>query len=236
MHALFDGIASQAKLAVFDIGDRDGQLFIPVDLERDLFAWSYAAGARVHSDSWGGAQVDTSYTDEALRVDRFMRAHEDFLVVIAAGNDGERGHATVSSPATAKNALTQTQLTRPKKRQLGNPLIDGFKVDFSQGQQIVKLVQYKVALLKVINAVAGAHDALKLESYPVGRRIVQTEHAFGIRTGDSRSEKTQSTVLLHQAKLDGVPVHPGQQRQHPQTHGALSTLPIGLHKISHHGV
>lgn len=91
---------------MFDIGNAGGELMIPVDLEQDMFAWAYAAGARVHSDSWGDAVVDNSYTDEALRVDRFMHQHQDFLIVMAAGNDGERGHATVSSPATAKNALT----------------------------------------------------------------------------------------------------------------------------------
>jgi len=40
----------------------------------------------------------------AAEVDQFMNEHDDFLVIIAAGNDGPRW-GTLGAPATAKNCL-----------------------------------------------------------------------------------------------------------------------------------
>jgi hypothetical protein len=105
-HAQFNGMASDAKIAFFDIGNQNGDISMPIDLENDLFKWAYLAGARVHSDSWGGSVVDNSYTDESLRIDRFTFNNPDFLIVVAAGNDGTMGHGSVSAPATAKNILS----------------------------------------------------------------------------------------------------------------------------------
>ncbi len=39
-------------------------------------------------------------------MDSFTWTNQDFLIVVAAGNDGVHGHHTVSVPATAKNILT----------------------------------------------------------------------------------------------------------------------------------
>lgn len=105
-HSLFDGIASDAKLAFFDMVDAAGNLIIPTDLEKDVFQWGYLAGARIHSNSWGNDGIDNSYGDDSIRVDRFMHNHPDFLVIFAAGNDGANGFRSVSVPATNKNGLT----------------------------------------------------------------------------------------------------------------------------------
>jgi hypothetical protein len=104
-HDLFNGMAWEARLAFYDIQDAAGNLYIPIDLERDLFEWGYQAQARVHSNSWGSDVIDNTYTDEAMRFDRYSHNHPDFLLVVAAGNDGANGFATVSTPATAKNVL-----------------------------------------------------------------------------------------------------------------------------------
>lgn len=39
------------------------------------------------------------------QVDDFMYQHQDFLILVAAGNDGDEGFGTVGSPATAKNCV-----------------------------------------------------------------------------------------------------------------------------------
>ena len=44
-------------------------------------------------------------TDD-LAIDTYSHAHDDFLVLIAAGNDGENGFHTVGSPAVSKNCLS----------------------------------------------------------------------------------------------------------------------------------
>jgi subtilisin family serine protease len=42
----------------------------------------------------------------AQDIDRFSWDHEDFVVLVAAGNDGTAGTGTVSTPATCKNCIT----------------------------------------------------------------------------------------------------------------------------------
>jgi len=67
----------------------------------------YAAGARIHSGSWG--IDDYVYSDEDRRVDLFCWQHRTFFAVFAAGNDGvSRGAASILSPSLAKNAYVGT--------------------------------------------------------------------------------------------------------------------------------
>ncbi len=84
---------------------------LPADL-KGVFQQAYDAGARIHSNSWGGGAFG-AYDDYAEAVDRFMWEHKDFLVLIAAGNDGEDGDrdgvvdpGSVTPPGTAKNCIT----------------------------------------------------------------------------------------------------------------------------------
>jgi len=99
----YNGAAPGAKIAFDDVGDAVGNLGgIPWDLSSGLFPHSYAAGARIHSNSWGSTA--TNYDMMAMEVDEFMHAHDDFLVLVAAGNDGPMSWS-VGSPATAKNIL-----------------------------------------------------------------------------------------------------------------------------------
>jgi len=85
---------------------------IPEDIG-DLFQAAYDQGARIHSNSWGGGEPG-AYDAQCEDLDRFVWDHKDFLVLVAAGNDGEDTHPTgdgidpgsVTSPGTAKNCLT----------------------------------------------------------------------------------------------------------------------------------
>jgi len=96
-----DGMARAAKLSVVDIGTSRGSLSIP--RESTLFTLAYNAGSRIHSASWGGPF--NSYGFQERNYDRYISDNDDFLLVIAAGNDGEEGSGTVGSPATGKNSL-----------------------------------------------------------------------------------------------------------------------------------
>ena len=78
-----------------------------------IFADAYAAGARIHSNSWGcGREAEDAvtkcnvYDSMAADTDRFVWDHEDFVVLFAAGNDGTAGAGAVSTPATCKNCIT----------------------------------------------------------------------------------------------------------------------------------
>lgn len=84
---------------------------LPADLQL-VFQQAYDAGARIHSNSWGGGAFG-AYDDYAQALDRFMWEHKDVLVLIAAGNDGLDGdrdgvvdQGSVTPPGTAKNGIT----------------------------------------------------------------------------------------------------------------------------------
>lgn len=79
----------------------------------DLFAKAYADGARIHTNSWGGARTFGAYDAFAIQVDEWTAANPDMLVLFAAGNsgadknkDGRIDANSMASPGTAKNVLT----------------------------------------------------------------------------------------------------------------------------------
>lgn len=89
-----------------------GGLSVPPKMAKMLDD-AYKAGARVHSNSWGGARNLGAYDAFAQQADDYMWNHQDFLLVFAAGNSGEDANkdgridpGSVSSPGTAKNVLT----------------------------------------------------------------------------------------------------------------------------------
>lgn len=100
----FQGLAHEAKLAVFDIGDGSGSLNLPRNTYSAIYDDSYRVGARVHSISWG--TDSTHYDTLASELDRFAHDRPDFLAVVAAGNRGRKGYRSLTSPASAKNAIT----------------------------------------------------------------------------------------------------------------------------------
>lgn len=97
-----DGMAPAAQLVVQDIAAGSRLVGLQHDLTPMLSA-AYDAGASIHSNSWG--DEDNSYGPDARAIDRFVTTHRDFLVVVANGNSGQRGHGSVGSPATAKNMV-----------------------------------------------------------------------------------------------------------------------------------
>lgn len=84
---------------------------VPGDIG-DLFQQGYAAGARVHSNSWG-SDVAGAYTSDSQNADAFVWTHRDMTVVFSAGNAGVDADAdglvdgtSVGAPATAKNVIS----------------------------------------------------------------------------------------------------------------------------------
>ena len=75
---------------------RVSEMSVPVDVNAQLFPKPYAAGARVHLDSWGcsippgeSPHYCNNYTTHSMEIDRFSWDHKDFLVVTAVGDTGE---------------------------------------------------------------------------------------------------------------------------------------------------
>ncbi|MEZ4706010.1 MAG: S8 family serine peptidase [Caldilineaceae bacterium] len=112
----FHGAAPQARLFFQSLLDAEGGLGgLPIHLG-DLFAEAYAAGVRIHNNSWG-AGVNSQYTNYSLEADEFVRDHPDMLLLISAGNDGSAASPlnaqtgfvdwlSMAAPASSKNGLT----------------------------------------------------------------------------------------------------------------------------------
>ena len=86
----------------------------------------------MHTDSWGG--LSPRYTQVAREVDAYAFEKQDFLPVVAAGNDGNllhEQHSTVSTPATAKNSMCVGSSLGEMGRQ---PMLDGGKADLFRAQ------------------------------------------------------------------------------------------------------
>eukprot|EP00604_Paraphysomonas_vestita_P004395 CAMPEP_0174825906 /NCGR_PEP_ID=MMETSP1107-20130205/43249_1 /TAXON_ID=36770 /ORGANISM="Paraphysomonas vestita, Strain GFlagA" /LENGTH=186 /DNA_ID=CAMNT_0016058027 /DNA_START=51 /DNA_END=608 /DNA_ORIENTATION=+ len=93
-----------SKIAFFDLGAsiEDGSYLSTPDDVSDMIEPSYFAGARIHSDSWGGGYWYDSYCYE---IDKYLYLHPDMVILFAAGNSGQYGMHTVLSPSMAKNSI-----------------------------------------------------------------------------------------------------------------------------------
>lgn len=108
----YSGMAPAANIAFFDVQKGPAKGFnIPPAISY-MFDKAKDVGASVFSNSWGcngGPDVCNRYTSLSQSVDRYAYNNPDFLILFAAGNDGNtEDHITgsVLSPGTAKNALT----------------------------------------------------------------------------------------------------------------------------------
>ena len=97
-------MAPNAKIAFYDIGNPNAQfLTVPGNLAVSMFPPAHRMGAQLHSNSWGSSS--NSYSGNARQIDEYSYEHQDFLVLVAAGNSGS-SPGTLGSPATAKNCVS----------------------------------------------------------------------------------------------------------------------------------
>jgi hypothetical protein len=88
----------------FDIGlaSPPGSIAVPDDFYDFLFPPSYAAGARIHSNSWGGGYW---YDAFSIETDAYLYDNQDFVILFAGGNNGGSGYDSILSPGLAKNCV-----------------------------------------------------------------------------------------------------------------------------------
>jgi len=95
-----NGVASGAKLYVYDLAVTSGAITPPADIT-SMFGPAQAAGASSIVLAFGAAT--SWYSTDAAAIDDYMDDNADFLVIVSAGNNGPRGG--LSSLALSKNAL-----------------------------------------------------------------------------------------------------------------------------------
>eukprot|EP01132_Coremiostelium_polycephalum_P005413 gene5413-6752_t len=104
----YSGLAYDAKLAFFDLLKEGINSPTPPDDLKVMYQQIYNAGARIHGDSWGSYSIEGkngAYSSPAADIDQFLYDHSDFLILRAAGNEGDDAFLSLLSQATAKNAL-----------------------------------------------------------------------------------------------------------------------------------
>jgi len=118
--AFVRGVAPGARIISYGLMTQQRVLDIPPDLEV-LLRPAVADGAKIINISWKKslsheANKQFNYNHYSCSLDKFILAHPDILVVVAAGNDGTSESRenrpdylyrsrTVGNPASAKNAL-----------------------------------------------------------------------------------------------------------------------------------
>jgi len=133
----FNGMAPASKMVFIDL-DKDGVLIVPDDLSTDYFPCVYQAGARISSNSWGAD--DNVYDLYASSMDAFVHAHDDLLVLVAAGNEGAKGEYTVGTPATAKNILAVGAVTSAIVTDCRNCIFNPNSITFAVGGSNVSFI------------------------------------------------------------------------------------------------
>jgi len=109
------GVAPNATLVVQSLLSPTGRLIFPVDLG-EMLDEARAAGVHIHNNSWG-APAGSAYRITSFELDDWASRNQEMLVVVAAGNEatgkdpvnstpGFVDWLSITSPATAKNALT----------------------------------------------------------------------------------------------------------------------------------
>ena len=106
----------------FPDGYEKEALKTPDDIATGMYDYAKAAGANIHSDSWGGNTP--AYNVQVNQVDTYAWNNLNFLTLFAAGNDGDDaqtttppdsdgyqytytdGRSTLGNPTTAKNCVS----------------------------------------------------------------------------------------------------------------------------------
>lgn len=101
----YNGIAEGAKIAFFDLTPGSSEFILPPDdLYHNYYGVAASATVAIHTNSWGSPL--NYYNAYAVDSDTYLYDHPEFLILFAAGNEGDAGFGSVIQPAVSKNILT----------------------------------------------------------------------------------------------------------------------------------
>ncbi len=173
-----DGMAPRARLVVQDVGNASGGLS---GLSGDLTALleqAYAAGARLHSNSWG--TPTSAYDANAADLDELMHRRQDLLVVVAMGNSGTApGDGSIGAPATAKSVVSVGATTSGNDPSQAQTLVDCSRGPVDDGRLKPDVVAPGAAIVSA----AGTAS------------VVDGNCATAVKTGTSMATPTVAGLL-----------------------------------------
>lgn len=80
----YNGHGSGAKIAFFDMEkSKHPEYGLSYPSISKFFDCAYIAGAKLHSNSWGGAF--NAYDEDTINMDAYLVYYQDFLAIFAAG-------------------------------------------------------------------------------------------------------------------------------------------------------
>ncbi|KAK0358434.1 hypothetical protein LTR94_035465, partial [Friedmanniomyces endolithicus] len=85
---------------------------------------------------------------------------------------------------------------------------------------LLETVDHEIALLIIVDAIAGTHQPLEVEAEAIGRRIVQRKFGLPLGGNDAGAIEFEAIILSDQAEFHGVPIEPCQPLDRPQRMGA----------------
>jgi len=177
----FRGVAPEASIYFQAILNDEGNPEPPADLA-GLFRPAYSAGARVHVDGWGGGP--NAYLASSAQVDKFVRAHPDFLVVFGAGNGGP-SPGSLTAEANSKNALAAGASVLPRPALVPGEGDTASSAEFSSRGPAGD-GRIKPELLAPASAVISARSRLvegNLPGFPQYTRLQGTSMAAAVTGG-----------------------------------------------------
>ena len=203
-----DGLAPGAKLVMQEMGDSFEYLNELGGTLWNLTDVAFQNGARIHSNSWGGACYDIfgecvpgctmPYDSYARDADLAMWSHPDLLVVVAAGNGGISNCAPpvlVGTPANAKSVLVVGSVdhgvdaSTPSDFTSAGPVEDGRLGATVAAQGLSTVSAASDANLATANCTSCSHDGTSMSAPTAAglAALVREYYAAGFLAAGTRN-------------------------------------------------
>ena len=133
--------------------------------------------------------------------------------------------------ASGQNGVGFDQFVSRNIGRTAQPVVNRPEIPIAVLQQLLETLDHKITLLEVVDDVAGAHDALKIEGDPVWGAVLKRKNGLGWRREDACSENAQALPSANEPELDRVPVEAGKVVKLAALQRAPPGLAIGLHEF-----
>src|SRR5690606_12500683 len=100
-------------------------------------------------------------------------------------SSGRRPGRVIAPGTAVQQAISRQELARLQVVERRHALVERHEVDLGEMQQLLDIAHDEVALLEVVDAIAGAHDPLQVEGDAVRRLVVEGEDGLAVGRGNA---------------------------------------------------